>query len=210
MLTKRFLFASAILFSGIVNGFSQNNDAFRKLLHDEVVYLTLSEKRLFDLINEYRMQQKLPPLELSVSLSKTAQVHVRDLAINKPYNKRCNLHSWSDKHFWKGFCYTDNHNNAASMWEMPSLLTGFKGNGYEIAYWNNFDYHDPEQIAVDALNAWKNSQGHHNVIINRSIWKKLEWKAIGVGVYKGYVSVWFSDTDDGHTSIQQYNNGSLE
>jgi hypothetical protein len=56
---------------------------------------------------------------------------------------------------------------------------------------NDFYYENPDDIVVDALNAWKKSWGHHSVIISRDMWQQLEWKAMGVSVYKGYVLVWF-------------------
>jgi uncharacterized protein YkwD len=157
---------------------------------------TPAEYRLYEMINHYRTELHLPAVPLSVNLCIVARTHARDLAENLPYNERCNLHSWSTKGPWTGCCYEKDHEQAPCMWDKPSELTGYKGKGYEIAYWNDFSYENPDDIVVDALRAWKKSRGHHTVIINRDTWHELEWKAMGVSVYKGYVLVWFGTVAD--------------
>jgi len=152
---------------------------------------TPAEYRLYGMINEYRAQLSLPPVSLSAKLCVVARTHARDLAENLPYDERCNLHSWSANGSWTPCCYEEDHEQAPCMWNKPAELTGYRGKGYEIAYWNDFFYEDPDDIVVDALNAWKKSRGHQTVIINRDMWRELEWKAMGVSVYKGYVLVWF-------------------
>ena len=157
---------------------------------------THTEYRLYRMIIEYREELQLPPVPLSAKLCLVAQIHARDLAENLPYNERCNLHSWSTKGPWTGCCYQKDHEQASCMWNKPYELTGYKGQGYEIAYWNDFSYENPDDIVIDALKAWKKSRGHHTVIINQDIWRQLKWKAMGVGVYKGYVLVWFGTETD--------------
>jgi hypothetical protein len=160
------------------------------------VCISRSEWKLYQLINQYRKRAHLPNIPLSYSLTYVAQSHARDLAAHYENDAVCNLHSWSNSGPWTSCCYTSDHKESECMWNKPEELTGFKGFGYEIAYWNNYDYIDPDDIADDALKAWKKSKGHNFVIINRGMWKELDWKAIGVGIWKGYVLVWFSDMED--------------
>jgi hypothetical protein len=161
-----------------------------------VVTLSEAEMEVFRVINDYRMSLGLPRIPLSLSLTFVAQNHAFDLAENNPVTDRCNLHSWSSEGSWKGCCYTDDHKQAKCMWEKPSELTNYTGNGYEIAFWTTKVFGDQKEIAVDALEVWKNSQPHHEVIINRGIWKQVSWMAMGVGIYKGYVLVWFGEEKD--------------
>ncbi|MES2387968.1 MAG: CAP domain-containing protein, partial [Bacteroidota bacterium] len=103
----------------------------------------------------------------------------------------CNAHSWSDKGKWKAVCFTPDHKNAALMWSKPAELTDYKFNGFEIGF-STTGLAD----APGALASWKGSPGHNAVMINGSIWKDMNWKAIGVGLYKGYSVVWFGDNTD--------------
>jgi uncharacterized protein YkwD len=160
------------------------------------VTLSEAEMEVFNLINDYREDLRLPPITLSLSLTYVAQAHVCDLAENNPTNDTCNLHSWSSKGNWNPCCYTDDHKYAGCMWKKPAELTGYKGNGYEIAFWTNNNYSDPTGISLEALNAWKKSTGHNEMIINKGIWEKVTWKALGVGIYKGYVVAWFGEEED--------------
>lgn len=47
-----------------------------------------------------------------------------------------------------------------------------------------------------ALNLWKNSPGHNNVIIEQGVWKGYNWPAMGVGIYQRYAVTWFSTQVD--------------
>lgn len=162
----------------------------------EFVCLSPAEARLASLINEYRRSKNLPPIALSVSLTKVAQLHAEDLQENFKPNSRCNLHSWSDDKRWSSCCYTEDHKRAACMWDKPRELTGYKGDGYEIAYFSNFDYADDDAFVEDALKGWKSSKGHNEIIINTGKWLTAEWKAMGVAVYGDYTVVWFGELYD--------------
>jgi hypothetical protein len=70
-----------------------------------------------------------------------------------------NLHSWSDNGNWQGkygngnwigCCYPDDHSKKHCMWDKPKEITGYQGNGYEIA-------HHGSSTAQGALNSWKSS-----------------------------------------------------
>jgi hypothetical protein len=159
------------------------------------VCLSGAEMDLYLQINQYRSEEGLAPVPLSSSLSYVAQAHAKDLADNHPYNKRCNLHSWSNRGPWSPCCYTEDHRKAACMWSKPSELTPYKDPGYEIAYWTDEPLGDQE-FARKALAAWKKSYDHHIVIVNSGKWKNHTWKAMGVGICKGYATVWFGEAED--------------
>jgi hypothetical protein len=98
------------------------------------------------------------------------------------------MHSWSNKGAWEGCCYTNNHSNMACMQNKPRELSLYKGNGYEIVHGGAAPY---MATAALSLQGWQKSKHHNDVIINKDIWKKIAWKAIGIGMYQGYATVWF-------------------
>jgi Ca2+-binding RTX toxin-like protein len=160
--------------------------------------LSLQELRLYHEIMAYRTEKGLGAIPLSKGLTTTAGRHVVDTyenfwVENRAYEPGANLHSWSDRPYYS------NHSDAAGMWTAPERLgTGFLGNGYEISGAGYVD-------VTAALNGWKGSSGHNNVIINGPGWSGMNWQSIGIGVlhgnpqedYQGKVyHVWFSDTAD--------------
>lgn len=163
--------------------------------NDDICSTTLTgeEKRLYDLIMEYRKSQGLPPIPISPSLTFVAQTHARDL-FNHPPSANCNGHSWSTYGNWSSCCYTPDHAKARCMWDKPRELTDYTGSGFEIAVGGS-GYNEtitPEM----ALSVWKKSPGHNAVIINSGTWKKSEWKAIGIGLYGSRGVVWFGKVTD--------------
>ena len=153
--------------------------------------LSQQEKELYNLIMAYRRTKKLPKVQLSASLTKVAQLHAEDLQNNRPSKGRCNMHSWSETTSWKRCCYTSDHRNPKCMWDKPRELTDYEGDGYEIAHWFSIGA-TPES----ALEGWKKSKGHNEVMINRGIWKQVEWNAIGIGIKDEYAVVWFGRETD--------------
>ena len=132
---------------------------------------------------------------MSNKLTKVAKIHCKDLYDNhENTSAECNAHSWSDKGNWTPVCYTSDHKQASGMWNKPKEIANYLSNGYEIEH-NHFPKDDLCN-PLCALNGWKSSAGHNNVIINQSIWQKMNWKAMGVGIYKGYACVWFGDLED--------------
>lgn len=154
------------------------------------------EYRLYSLINEYRQQKGLPKIALSASLSYVAGAHAWDLEENQPDQGNCNMHSWSDQGPWTACCYTDDHEKAECVWAKPAELTRYEGYGYEIAYYNSKSVNEHDDIARAALEGWKTSPGHNRIITNKYAWKRMNWKAMGVGIYKHYVVVWFGEEKD--------------
>lgn len=157
----------------------------------EKMCLSTEEQQLYNLLNEYRKTNNLPPIALSGALTKVAQTHVLDLANKQPHNQKCNLHSWSKSTNWDGCCYTDDHKQAACMWAKPKEIAGYTGDGFEIAA----DLGDVA-TAQKALKGWKTSKGHNQVMINQGTWAKISWKAVGIGIYENYAVIWFGAVPD--------------
>lgn len=157
------------------------------------VCLSSEEKKLYNLIMSYRKANKLPPIPLSASLSLVAQTHARDLSNNYTFDpkNKCNPHSWSEKGKWISCCYTNDHKEASCMWNKPKEIAGYSGYGYEIAYYSSLGAN-----AQEGIDGWKISQGHNPLLINSGTWKKVTWKAIGIGIYKEYGLVWFGEETD--------------
>ena len=79
------------------------------------------------------------------------------------------------------------------MWDKPREITGrhYTGNGYEIAAWRS-DRMQPEH----AMALWRESRGHHDVILNRGMWSRVQWRAIGAAMSENYAVVWFGEESD--------------
>lgn len=158
----------------------------------ETVCLSTEERKLYDLMMAYRKTKDLEAIPLSAKLTQVAQAHAKDLAENHdPTQERCNLHSWSKKGKWTSCCYTADHKQAACMWNKPREISGYESNGYEISY-----FYSAGAEAESGLDGWMKSTGHNQMIINDGIWKKIKWRAIGIGFYKEYGVVWFGDKKD--------------
>lgn len=160
------------------------------------ICLNLEEKKLYNMIMEYRKSKGLESIPISIKLTEVAQTHARDLTDNYvfDFDNKCNPHSWSKKGKWTSCCYTSDHKQAPCMWAKPKEITGYTGNGYEIAY-----YSSSGANAKEGLDGWKISPGHNPLLINLDIWSKVKWEAIGVGIYKEYGIVWFGEVKDGDT-----------
>ncbi len=162
------------------------------IVHADGVCLTNEEKKLFDLINEYRISKLLKPIAFSSKLSRVAKTHAQDLMENYNANDaKCNPHSWSAKGKWSACCYTPDHKQAKCMWDKPKEIAGYPSLGYEIAYYSSDD-----ADAEEGLQGWKKSPGHNPLLINTGMWAKIKWKAMGVALYKNYGLVWFGETED--------------
>lgn len=160
------------------------------------ICISAEEKKLYDMINQYRKTKKLKPIPLSSKLTKVAQAHVHDLMDNYSYEDvdKCNPHSWSGKGSWSSCCYTPDHKQAQCMWDKPKEIAGYQSEGYEIAY-----YTTGEANAAEGLDGWKKSPGHNPLLVNLGIWEKMEWKSIGVALYGNYGVVWFGIVPDEET-----------
>ncbi|MDP2424505.1 MAG: hypothetical protein U1C46_09925 [Bacteroidales bacterium] len=168
--------------------------------YSKEVCLNQEEAALFDELNRYRLENGLPIIALSYSLTQVAQLHCRDLARHEPHKKKnCNLHSWTQNGPWSACCYSSDHKRAACMWNKPRELTLYPAEGYEIAFYSSFPYNNPHDYAMDAISNWSQSHGHNNVMINRLNWENLQWMAMGVGFYQGYSTIWLGTVPDPDT-----------
>lgn len=164
--------------------------SYGQVLNDE-------EQKMYDLIMEYRKEKGLPSIPLSPSLTFVAQTHAMDVLMNNPCIDSCSGHSWSDKGKWTPCCYTLDHAQAQCMWNKPRELTSYQADGYEIVTrYKTKEVKTRIMTAEDALANWKSSPGHNSVIINEGQWAIIDWKAIGIGIYKGYACVWFGGLED--------------
>jgi uncharacterized protein YkwD len=161
------------------------------------VCLSGEEKKLYESINAYRKKKKLKPIAYSAKLTLVAQTHAKDLAdYFQLNNEKCNPHSWSSNGDWSSCCYTNDHKAAQCMWDKPTEIAGYESDGYEIAY-----YSSAGATADEGLTGWQKSPGHNPLLINSGMWKEIEWKAIGIGIYKEYGVVWFGRIDDNQNKI---------
>lgn len=186
-----------LLWLGLFHGSGKTDRPQNKSKKPEVC-VSQNEIELGKLINSYRRAYDLKPIPISAALTKVAQVHVRDRAINFVFdeNDRCNMHSWSDKGVWKECCYSDGADGNC-MWNKPKEITGYTGKGYEIIMVRINSEEEKEEVeAEDALESWKGSPHHNDVILNRNIWKRMDWQAMGIGIYQGYAAVWFGAEKD--------------
>jgi uncharacterized protein YkwD len=148
------------------------------------VRATPEEMKLYSLINQYRKQHNLKEIPFSSSLTLVAQMHCKDLVENLGYL----THAWSTCKYDAG-----NSKTYSCMWLKPSELTSYKGYGYECAHGGTGGY---VATAESSLEGWKKSKPHNEVILNRGIWKTMDWNAIGVGILNGYACIWFGVEED--------------
>ncbi len=168
----------------------------RKGPQRNVSCLSAEEKKLYDIIMDYRKENHLGSIPLSENLTYVAQAHAHDLSDHYKFDlkNKCNPHSWSSSGTWTSCCYTSDHKKASCMWVKPKELTGYPGNGFEIVY-----YSSGGANAQEGLDGWKVSPGHNPLLINSGTWSQVKWKAIGIGIYKEYGMVWFGEEPDPKT-----------
>ena len=165
------------------------------------------EKKLADLVNEYRGDNGLSAIPITNSLTEVARTHIIDLNTYHPDTKNygagvCNTHSWSNHGAgaWTAVCYTGSGGTSESqkMWNKPREITDYNGDGYEIAYWDSSN-----ATASGAMNTWKAEFPplHPDVILERDIWQGSAWKAMGVGIDGNYAVVWFGKDIDPAGSV---------
>ncbi len=146
---------------------------------------------LFTRINDYRRQNDLPPLQLSKSLCYVATLHAKDLMLHHPDQGACNSHSWSDKSFWKPFCYPRDENKKNSVWDKPRELTTYPARAYEIVYWENSPL-----VADTVMMVWKTEAYFNSFLLNTGKWRENPWNAIGIALYENYACAWFGESAD--------------
>lgn len=170
--------------------------SFTQELYEDQTCISEKEFRLYEMVNAYRAKHNQPAIPLSASLSFVAGVHVWDLQHNQPDEGECNLHSWSDYGSWTPCCYTEDHEQAKHIWSKPNELTTYDGYGYEIAYYSSWSIEEHFDMPAAAMEGWKSSPGHKQVMINQYAWKRMKWNSMGVGIFGNYAVVWFGEEED--------------
>jgi hypothetical protein len=153
--------------------------------------LTKDEYRLYSLVNEYRTKKGLSIIPVSKSLCYVAKVHARDLFMNNPDTAHCSLNSWSDKGQWTACCNSKFTPSPACIVNKPRELTKYTGEGHEIAYWDS-ELANPDTV----LGFWQSYEQTREMILNEKKWSYFTWKALGVGIYKGYACLWVGEAID--------------
>jgi hypothetical protein len=85
------------------------------------------------------------------------------------------------------------------MWYKGKEINGYPGEIFEIAlsFQENKALKTPGTISPErAIERWDSSKGHQSVIANKGNFKDMEWKAVGVGITKGYTCIWFGVEPD--------------
>lgn len=161
----------------------------------EDIELSDDEAALYDALMQARTNEGLSRIPLSASLTLVAQVHADDAHAHPDlFSESCNLHSWNTSSDWSGCCYTGDHAQAQCMWDKPKEIANFPGAGYEIAFRG---HGTPEQM----VDAWLNSEGHRNVLLNNGSWASFPFESIGVGISNAengsrFAFVWFAVEPD--------------
>jgi len=151
--------------------------------------ISQDENILYNMINDMRLQNKLPAISLSPELCKVAQVHIADLIKYKPQDRGCSLHSWSGSGKWTACCNTKEVFGIQCMKSKPREITGYKGDGYELIYWG-----EDKATPADAAALWKQVDASADMILSRAKWIGYDWKAMGVGIHDGYAILWLGDS----------------
>lgn len=155
------------------------------------ICISKKEYRLYTLINAFRIENDLPEISLSGSLSLLAKLHINDLIENHPDTSICNLHSWSDKGDWKACCYNKYIFEPSCMYDKAKELTNYKAKAYEMVFWESPEAHPDSVIQI-----WINTFTSADIILSRNKWENFMWKSIGIAVKDEYAIVWFGEIKD--------------
>ncbi len=165
-------------------GLTKSNDSILKNISED-------EAILYNMINDMRRQNKLSIIPLSEALTIVAHVHLNDLVFNKPQDNGCNGQAWSKSEKWTSCCNTKDAAGIKCMTSKPKEITGYNGNGYELAYWG-----EEKATPADASSLWQQANASADMILSRGRWKGFQWKAIGVGIKEGYAVLWLGEKTD--------------
>lgn len=161
--------------------------------HSQVpdICLTRDEYRLYSLVNEIRLKKGLAVIPISKSLSYVAKIHARDLFHNNPDTSFCSLNSWSDQGDWTACCHSRYTPNPSCILNKPAELTKYTGEGHELCFWDSEILH-PDTV----MKFWMEVDQTRDILLNEKKWGFFNWKAMGVGIYKGYVCLWLGEALD--------------
>lgn len=153
--------------------------------------ITRSEQQLYQLVNNFRIENDLPEIQLSRSLSFVAKTHVKDLYTNHPDTSICNLNSWSDKGRWTPCCHSTYLPRSECILNKARELTSYDAEAHELAYWEMQDANPDSVFAF-----WKEMDVTRDFLVNKGKWEKYNWQALGVGLHHGYAAIWVGEIKD--------------
>ena len=156
------------------------------------------------LVNNERRNAGLRPLHCDANMRWVAYKHLDDAdegaKQNLAWGDECNLHSWLVK---SPCCYTSDHENAECMWGKPyvscirpQMYSQTNGNIQELSGWDDrtgFEisaWFSNKMSATQAINQWKGSSGHYDMIMSRGKWSDL--KTVGCGYRNNHAHCWFA------------------
>lgn len=177
---KHFFIFTFVLLSGMI--FGQNYSS---------ICISNEERELLNLINDYRVENGLPSLDISAALTYTADMHTADLFYNKPHIKGKSLYSWSNKGKWNKLNFKKSKKPIKEIKDKPSEITRYNGQSLEAIYYSSGVF-SPRLI----FERWKQQPDINNMMLNRQEYSTSMWKVIGVSHFEGYTSVWFGPLDD--------------
>jgi uncharacterized protein YkwD len=146
------------------------------------------ETELFNLINRYRAEHKLPEIPTSDSVCLIANRHVLDL--NK--NLGVLTHSWSDCEYDP----KDQKTYGCILNAPKKFFPATTDIGFENVYYTS----SRRVIPADALEAWKKSPLHNSVILNLNQFRDYPWKEGCVSVEGSFAALWFVSAAAGQSS----------
>merc|ERR1712080_112378 len=160
---------------------------------------------LFDAVNSYRRANGLSNLKCDEVLTELSYIHTLDQeAVHPLKSSECpaNGHNWLSRvgekngRNMKPCCFKKDGSDC--MWKKPNeLYSWYKGYGFEISVVLGSDSDSPEAAAKGALNSWKGSKGHNDVILAKgATWKKLT--RIGCFRKGKFANCWFSSGYQGY------------
>jgi hypothetical protein len=168
---------------------------------DQQKPLSDEEKQLADLVNMYRVDNGLPAVPITNSLTKVARTHIIDLNTYHPMHAGvCDWHSWSNHGDWTEVCCTYTDATYLQTNSKPREITeSYDSDGYEIAFHKQGSEATPE----DAFDYFKNFGSIHvlgvddnDLILERNDWSDYNWRAMGVGIDGNYAVFWFGEIED--------------
>jgi hypothetical protein len=142
-------------------------------------------------INKERSRNGLGPLKCDHNMRWVANQHVNNQLDNgytfgKEFPNGCNGHSWFGA---VGCCFSTDSATWPCMWNKPLELSKWDDrNGYEISSWTT-----GAMTPATALESWRGSSGHYNVILTQGEWTDL--KTVGCGWRKTVAHCWFAKTE---------------
>ncbi len=179
-----------LLFILTIFAFSSLKVHAQKKMDDDMC-VNRNELRLAELINSFRIQNKLPEIPLSKSLFVVAKTHVNDLQINRPDTSICNTASWSDKGKWSSCCFNKYVLKTECMWDKPKELTPYKFKGYEISYFEEGIVNEDSLFRL-----WSATAEVSDMLLCKGIHSDKKWLAIGVGISDNYACIWLGQRPD--------------